>query len=416
MTPMRAASERCNCGCSDCGGRCCKFECLTRPNFYAGQLLTDQNLKDMVDWVQSKSALDRFRDGWGVACGLDVSIGHKPKEYARVYVASGYAIDCCGRDIVVCDPIWHDFPCDAADDPCCCPKKKPDPVEGGPDGELGCIPFKELRAFDLCLKHDERLTGGQRAMSRGDCKPMSECQYTRVRESGKLYAKEVTTPCQDGDAKVDEKYRRQLKDYIEQLQKNASSPKALLAFIENKLTTFRFVEDCLYKLIRSKDDPPKRWSVGPLFYIVQDFRNRFFECLCDCCSDNACVGDGVALARVWVWDHREKDCRICKVVYIDAYPPYRRLLARDCYPADPGCINLSQHIWRRTLDVQLELSRKGFRNVRTAVFHPSDAMDLADNPDKDVVCAPNGSDLVIHSIKDHCGQERVVAFEKGSSA
>jgi hypothetical protein len=384
-------------------------------------LLTDRNLKDMVDWVQSKTALQRFRDGWGVVCGLDVACSHKPKEYGRVYVSSGYAVDCCGRDIVVCDPLWYDFRCDSSDNPCCCPKKKkdhaaPGNVEGHePEGSLGCIPVKELRAFDLCLKFAEKLTGGQRAPSRGDCQPMGECQYTRVRENGKLYAKEIPDACTETVHKVDEKYRRQLKDYIEALQKNAYSPKALLEYVEGRLSTFCFVHECLCKLVRSKDQLPQNWATEFLFYIIQDFRNKFFECLCESCMGNSCDGDGVPLARVWVWDRQEKDCRLCKVVYVDPFPPYRRPLGRDCYSGDPGCIDLSRYIWQRREVVREQLCRHGFRNVGEAEFQPARIVDLGDAEDKDLICAPCGSGLTVRFIKDHCGRDRVVTFERGNN-
>src|SRR5262245_31490568 len=168
MIPMQADThsgptrDRCGCGCADCQGECCKLECLTRPNFYCGQLLTDSNLKDLVDWVQTKSALQRFREGWGVACGLEVTCSHKDKEQARVYVSEGYAVDCCGRDIVVCEPIWYDFKCDKPFDPCC---REPEPQKAPPkpavqaQQKLGCIPFSELRAYELCLIFDEKMTG-----------------------------------------------------------------------------------------------------------------------------------------------------------------------------------------------------------------------------------------------------------------
>ena len=38
------------------------------------------------------------------------------------------------------------------------------------------------------------MTGGQRAVIRGNCAPMDDCQFTRVKETGKLVAKEVIDP------------------------------------------------------------------------------------------------------------------------------------------------------------------------------------------------------------------------------
>ena len=53
-------SKPCNCGCSDCQGDCCSLECLIRPNFFCGQLLTDRDLKAFVDWISAKSACSVF--------------------------------------------------------------------------------------------------------------------------------------------------------------------------------------------------------------------------------------------------------------------------------------------------------------------------------------------------------------------
>ncbi len=53
MKPMRKAATRtgtgCGCGCGGTG-RCCGIECLARPNFFCGQLLTDADLSAAVQW------------------------------------------------------------------------------------------------------------------------------------------------------------------------------------------------------------------------------------------------------------------------------------------------------------------------------------------------------------------------------
>src|SRR5436190_12655870 len=94
MTAPKSATTKkpCDCGCSGTA-ECCELECLVQPRFFCGQLLADQDLTAMVDWVKAKAALQRFRDGWGVVCGLDVHCG----KGGTVTVTPGYAIDCCGR-------------------------------------------------------------------------------------------------------------------------------------------------------------------------------------------------------------------------------------------------------------------------------------------------------------------------------
>src|SRR5713101_5540164 len=100
--PMQgqAAKKPCGCGCADHEETCCGLDCLTKPRFFCGQLLTDQDMTALVGWTQNKLALSRFRHGWGVVCGLDVRCD--PMNPASVVVTPGYAVSCCGEDIVVC--------------------------------------------------------------------------------------------------------------------------------------------------------------------------------------------------------------------------------------------------------------------------------------------------------------------------
>ena len=92
-------SGSCGCAlpaCQDCGG----LECLCRPSFFAGQLLTDQDLQRLDYYITAKNKLhNRYLMGWGVACGLEVVCS--PCD-GGVTVRPGYALSPCGEDIVVC--------------------------------------------------------------------------------------------------------------------------------------------------------------------------------------------------------------------------------------------------------------------------------------------------------------------------
>jgi hypothetical protein len=84
--------------CPDCGG----LECLCRPRFFAGQLLTEQDLNRLDHYIVEKNKLhNRHLVGWGVVCGLEVLCDQCED---RVRVTPGYAISPCGEDIVVCKP------------------------------------------------------------------------------------------------------------------------------------------------------------------------------------------------------------------------------------------------------------------------------------------------------------------------
>lgn len=437
MTPMNVHTHSmaevppCGCGCSDCEGDCCALECPTRPNFFCGQILTDDDLKALVDWTTAKTALQRFKNGWGVACGLEVSCSHKNKKGSRVAVAPGYAVDCCGRDIVVCEPLYYDFKCDKPFDPCC-PKPRDDEEDSHDDVSspnepgLGCIPREELRAFELCIAVDEKLKAGQRPLVRGSCQQTSNCEPTRILETGTLYAKEVTDPCAERHEDRTEKYRKALRQLIAELDKQHTA-KMLRDWAYGKLHSFCFVEECLCELAEQNGvtsppaitSPPNVTSPPSSLdewkgYIIQDWRNHYFQCLCEPCKSNICEGDGVPLARVWVWDKEKDNCRVCRVAYIDPYPPYRRLLGPDCWPTHGDCIDLSRFIWREVHEVQAELCGLGFHDVEIGrAILINELVDLGDALGGfDVLCAPCNERVKIHQYIDICGRQRVALFER----
>jgi hypothetical protein len=71
---------------------------FVRPRFFAGQLLTEDDLEALSGYVTAKSRLhNRHLFGAGVVCGLQVTCD--PCGGGTVRVAPGYALDCCGNDI-----------------------------------------------------------------------------------------------------------------------------------------------------------------------------------------------------------------------------------------------------------------------------------------------------------------------------
>ncbi len=84
--------------CPECGG----LECLCRPRFFAGQLLTEQDLNRLDEYIVAKNRLhNRYLVGHGVVCGLEVTCSPCAN---TVNVSAGYAIDPCGSDVIVCSP------------------------------------------------------------------------------------------------------------------------------------------------------------------------------------------------------------------------------------------------------------------------------------------------------------------------
>jgi hypothetical protein len=83
--------------CPACGG----LECLCRPRFFAGQLLTEEDLNRLDHYIVAKQKLhNRYLHGWGVVCGLDVVCDGC--DSGSVLVRQGYALSPCGEDVIVC--------------------------------------------------------------------------------------------------------------------------------------------------------------------------------------------------------------------------------------------------------------------------------------------------------------------------
>lgn len=88
--------------CSTCG----QLECLCRPRFFAGQILTADDLNRLDHYIRGKHRLhNRQLHGWGVVNGLEVTCDACGPGVA---VSCGYALSPCGEDIVVCDPVVVD--------------------------------------------------------------------------------------------------------------------------------------------------------------------------------------------------------------------------------------------------------------------------------------------------------------------
>ena len=113
---VSTAVARPGCGCGGsgggagcgCGGACgsgtvpanLAATAFVRPKFFAGQLLTEDDLSALTAYITAKERLhNRYLFGAGVVCGLWVSCD--PCGGSTVTVQPGYALDCCGNDLVL---------------------------------------------------------------------------------------------------------------------------------------------------------------------------------------------------------------------------------------------------------------------------------------------------------------------------
>jgi hypothetical protein len=83
----------------------CKIPHFERNNYYYGKLMTVRDFYDEQCYFNEKRWLiNRMVHGWGVVCGLEVieDTGRKNGDKPKVIIKPGLAIDCCGREILVC--------------------------------------------------------------------------------------------------------------------------------------------------------------------------------------------------------------------------------------------------------------------------------------------------------------------------
>jgi len=155
--------------CPDCGA----LECLCRPRFFAGQLLSEKDLNRLDQYIKKKNQLhNRNLHGWGVVNGLKVLCD----PCGQIKVSKGYAISPCGDDIVVCE--------DTAVDICALIRK----CKQQDRGSIDCTPFSTPNnsgcddleeEWVLALKYAEFPSRGMTALRGAGCacgKPGGLCQ------------------------------------------------------------------------------------------------------------------------------------------------------------------------------------------------------------------------------------------------
>lgn len=417
---MRTMSD-CGCGCgggSPETGTCCSLDTVSAPRFYCGQLLTDQDLTALVDWTRAKTRLARHRHGWGVVCGLDVRCD--PARPGGVIVAPGYAVSCCGDDIIVAEETRHDLSavCREGLDPCSeeratavravdrpAARRAASAEEGEPPAAV---------PFDLMIAYEEAPADGRLALARGTCGDASACEHARVRETFRLY--EVPGAGDPAEAAAN-RWRDGYDDAVAvidafagafgtlDINEDADVRGWLLRWLElHPPHHFCFVRDRICAL--EPGEPVGAATLSELlFWLVQDQRNAYLDRACGDCGS----GDGVALARVWLKPPHGK-VRDCHVEGIDPYWPYRRELALDAFPAPPGAVNLGQLIWHRRTEACVRLADLGVEIDGVTEFEPPEdlpALRAALSCDPFAKCGDRPG-LLVHD--DETFGARVIGF------
>ncbi len=403
-----ARQQPCPCGCAPCDGTCCSLECLVQPRFFCGQLLTDQDLTALLRWGQSKFRLSRYRDGWGVVSGLDVRCD--PQQPGHVIIGPGYAISCCGDDIIVCEDASFDL-----SDVC---RSEKDPCEEGRTGKAeGGADQPDVRLIDLSLHYREEPSEPQTALGRNVCRQVAECEYGRTREVFRLSWQEGASNSDPMQVAAD-RWQQAYDDcltVVSKFQQKFTAPYDEAArrwllrwFEEHPLHQFCELRDqiCDEDFLTNTSN-----VVRALFWLVQDCRNAFLNSDCHLCPDD----QGVPLARVWLQVVDQQGKRTCEIQSIDNYPPYRRPIGPACWPAPLGQINLGWAIWHRQDEVCALLAGHGIRVSDPTKFElPATVADLEKVLQDGDLFASCGSEPTFQAFDAGPRGQRVVGFGGGT--
>jgi len=370
-----------------CGGGCeCDTGCLTRPRFYCGMVLTDDQLNDLEHWVRRRSALHRYVEGWGVVRGLAVRCDQENP--GGVLIGPGYARSCCGDDIVLC--------ADASLDVCACEPKAPCCEDKPAVADAGA-----QRAVDLYLQYTETPQDPAKVMASCGCSGHDSVQYERVAEGGTVVCVPVADPRTDPATLAAEEWGRGymacsavVDDYLREVSDEATADerlKWLLGWID------RADDDALCCIRRGlcRDGLGEAGASGALLEIVYALRQRYLETTYGECQ----CPKGVLLARIWLRDDKGR----CTVDCIDASPPYRRVIAAPGWPQVPGFVNVAGLIWQRRA-VGCDQARQLGVRVRWSPYGaPEQPKDLAGLFENDAPYVPCDAECEAWLYRDRCG-------------
>lgn len=447
---QKGGTQPCDCG-GGGGETCCGLDCLVQPRFFCGQLLTDQDLTALVNWTRDKAALSRFRDGWGVVCGLDVR--RAPGSRDRIVVTPGYAVNCCGDDIVVCSEYTLDLSgaCRGDEDPCADLRRAAEDKYGALAGygaggraaaalgveadlasrkslsdknafELPASPGRprladepdDVKVIDIYIRYDEKPSEPATALGRSACREVSACEYSRTRESYEVsweYGVPDVDPVRARAERWHAGYEECLKVLAEFNKRFGGAAgysgdetrRFLLDWLDRNPVHYSFNWRDHICALTVQDLAKPQVLAKMLFYMVQDCRRAYLSCACFGCDED---DKGVPLARVQVV---KDDAGGCYVYGIDPYPPYRRPLQPECWPAPLGYVNVGRAIWHRWDEVCTTLADLGVRVTRADFRMPASPADLAEalRCDLFVRC---GEERVAYTVGDTPNEQRVVGF------
>jgi hypothetical protein len=358
-------------------------DCLVRPRYFCGQLLTDRDLTALLEWAQGKHRLDRHKHGWGVVHGLQVQCDAGNR--SRVRVTPGYAVDAAGNDILVCGDALVDLTqaCPGPEVSC---KELLKPGAQADTAFLGLdLPPGQIAAVDLYLRYREQGTLPLPALARKACGERDACEFSRTEETYSIdwcYADTAADALDRLLLAWEEKYFTDTRKVYDEFMRWWTPSQArdvaavqgwLRAWMERQPPQeFGFLRDAVEGLAQVPPDPSLEPALARLlFFLVQDRRNAYLQAWPQVAA--ACAG--VPIARVWMYRQAQSGAP-CVVLQIDDFPYPRRELAVDRWPAPAGHVNLGRHIWQRAEQVCQRLWDLGLRPTRMDGPLPQTLVDL----------------------------------------
>lgn len=122
----------------------CAVPTFERNNYFYGKLITARDsIQEQAFFNEKRRLINRMVLGWGVVCGLNVKWDAEKREFE---VSEGLALDCCGREILVCGPARVPF--DKYEEHCRCDQERREPPHGR---YILCLEYKECRTESVVL-------------------------------------------------------------------------------------------------------------------------------------------------------------------------------------------------------------------------------------------------------------------------
>ncbi len=161
-----------------------------RNNYYYGKLMTVRDFfTEQCYFNEKRWLINRTINGWGIVCGFEVQkVPLDPNDLKKGYdinkilITPGLAIDCCGREIVMCEEQIIDLNSEVDD---CCKEEKKNTSTGD---QQKSDDKKKNTELIICLEYYECKTEPVNLPPIA-CDQKEKGEFNRIRDSFKILVK-----------------------------------------------------------------------------------------------------------------------------------------------------------------------------------------------------------------------------------